>query len=1073
MISFAAVCAAQTPNDVTNMDIFLTSPPSTTAAPVYEKPVLKSRSQWLDVFPSEIVELYCQVNSSSDWNFFWYRNGVPVNDTNSVPSLTAQGSILRITVIPDMHPRSYSCKGVHKIKNVAVVSDSLDLTVHPTKPIPIIKADDIYNPMYPGESVTFECAVTVSSDWEYLWYHDGKPIETSNDKIYRVNAITVADRGSYHCKAKRGKELFLSEQSDAKSLHIIELPTLTVIPRSEWLDVFPGEEVEFACEINSSDLSDRYEWTYSWSRDGQQLEDAVDSVSISADGYFFNITAATPGHQGGYSCKAHLESRKVNSLFSKARDVTVYEKTPKPSLSKDPVFKSMYVGETLTLSCKVNVSSGWIYQWYKGEQNIHHDNETYTMKLSTSNGGIYWCKATRGAKTVTESSNQVAQFVFEIPVPSLSLVTKWPDVFPTESVKFSCVIPDSSDWTYIYRNGQVIKAISKTPLFISSASDSDAGQYSCTGQLRSVTSKSSSSLTLKVYDRKPSAILTQDPEYGVMFKGESVSFSCHINVSTGWEYIWLKEDQIFQGTQSNISVGSIGKHHEGKYSCQAKRGQDNVFKTERHQGKQLIIRETKPKPLISQEPNAAKVYGGEMVSFICSVGISEGWKYSWYINNTRLTDSQPRLVINYANSSKSGKYQCMATRDKTGFQTAFSDGRTIAVSEIPVPSLSLSTQWHDLFLTESVTLTCGMPDSSDWKYIWNRNDKELKEDGSTFSIVSASISERGNYSCLAKHKGKGRSVQSRSSSGLTLDVYDAKPSIILTQTPKDNLMHTGDSISFNCTVSQSSGWQYIWYRNASPLQESGNILNITSAVITDSGAYTCGAVRRGTKSYNTEISQPSQLGIAERPSAGIILLTGWSEVFSTDSLMLKCEVKGSQDQWNFTWYKEGLEIKGEYFNKYTVTPQDDPKQSSYTCKGSRTERPFYSKDSDSFRTKNLLLKRRVLLAISGCIFFGIIVVFLGCIALRFTRKPVDEEVKAEEAELFLTMAQLKDRGDAPCPMVEYITDASLNAPVKEGEENGTVCSETTSLVITPQQEQSVMTESHDTSENNGGLVSFK
>lgn len=35
----------------------------------------------------------------------------------------------------------------------------------------------------------------------------------------------------------------------------------------------------------------------------------------------------------------------------------------------------------------------------------------------------------------------------------------------------------------------------------------------------------------------------------------------------------------------------------------------------------------------------------------------------------------------------------------------------------------------------------------------------------------------------------------------------------------------------------------------------------------------------------------------------------------------------------------------------------------------------------------LVLKRRILLSISGCIFFGIIFVFLGCIILRFTRKP--------------------------------------------------------------------------------------
>lgn len=107
----------------------------------------------------------------------------------------------------------------------------------------------------------------------------------------------------------------------------------------------------------------------------------------------------------------------------------------------------------------------------------------------------------------------------------------------------------------------------------------------------------------------------------------------------------------------------------------------------------------------------------------------------------------------------------------------------------------------------------------------------------------------------------------------------------------------------------------------------------------------------------------------------------------------------------------------QHSEKLAVTPQDDPDQSLYICQGIRTERPSYSFTSDSLKTKNLresnrslkvmffslqisslifmvcfhsefvVLKRRVLLSISGFIFFGIIAVFLGCIVLRVMRKP--------------------------------------------------------------------------------------
>lgn len=44
---------------------------------------------------------------------------------------------------------------------------------------------------------------------------------------------------------------------------------------------------------------------------------------------------------------------------------------------------------------------------------------------------------------------------------------------------------------------------------------------------------------------------------------------------------------------------------------------------------------------------------------------------------------------------------------------------------------------------------------------------------------------------------------------------------------------------------------------------------------------------------------------AERPLAEIVLLTGWSEVFHTDSLVLSCEVTAELAEegtrWNYTW----------------------------------------------------------------------------------------------------------------------------------------------------------------------------
>lgn len=98
-------------------------------------------------------------------------------------------------------------------------------------------------------------------------------------------------------------------------------------------------------------------------------------------------------------------------------------------------------------------------------------------------------------------------YFLEIPVPTLKLVTKWPDVFPTENVNMSCEMQtDSADWTYaFYRDGTKVQDYNSEKdtrnFSITSASTSDRGNYSCSGKLKSrdVYSITSSPLKLHVY----------------------------------------------------------------------------------------------------------------------------------------------------------------------------------------------------------------------------------------------------------------------------------------------------------------------------------------------------------------------------------------------------------------------------------------------------------------------------------------------------------------------------------------------------------------------------------------------
>lgn len=100
-------------------------------------------------------------------------------------------------------------------------------------------------------------------------------------------------------------------------------------------------------------------------------------------------------------------------------------------------------------------------------------------------------------------------FFIGIPVPEVKKQTLWSDVFPMERVNLTCEMDGSSDWTFTwYKDEQEVLAgqgvsfdTNKGTLFISSASATFKGEYTCRGHhnSRSVSTTSSSGVILSVY----------------------------------------------------------------------------------------------------------------------------------------------------------------------------------------------------------------------------------------------------------------------------------------------------------------------------------------------------------------------------------------------------------------------------------------------------------------------------------------------------------------------------------------------------------------------------------------------
>lgn len=71
---------------------------------------------------------------------------------------------------------------------------------------------------------------------------------------------------------------------------------------SGWTEVFLSEKVEFSCNVDGSS-----DWTFTWYRDEQQVQDSDPNVSI--EGSKLTLTAASDAQSGSYSCKGHHKTK--------------------------------------------------------------------------------------------------------------------------------------------------------------------------------------------------------------------------------------------------------------------------------------------------------------------------------------------------------------------------------------------------------------------------------------------------------------------------------------------------------------------------------------------------------------------------------------------------------------------------------------------------------------------------------------------------------------------------------------------------------------------------------------------
>ncbi|XP_048879195.1 Fc receptor-like protein 3 isoform X6 [Brienomyrus brachyistius] len=785
-------------------------------------------------------------------------------------------------------------------------------------------------------------------------------------------------------------------------------PKAELMLESGGTDIFIGESVTLKCQVRDGSK----DWKYKWHKDGQNF-------TKYRTGETYKISFATLLDTASYSCKG----RNRNIFSDMSNDLLISVSAhPKAVLTLESNWTEIFISESVTLRCDLQGGSvEWEYKWYKDQQEISKSeagDKYKILSVAQSDTGQYTCRGQYRRRTVmSKMSDDISVTVSALPKAVLTLETGWTEIFITENVTLRCDLQGgSAEWEYKWYKDQqeVPKYEAGDKYRILSVTQSDTGQYTCRGQYRrrTVMSEMSDGTSVTIL-AIPTAMMSLESGWTEIFTNESVSLRCDLQGGpTQWEYKWYRDGQEIPsygpGDKYTITKATLSDH--GDYTC---RGQYRERRSVLSVGSRVLTLRVFDTPGISlkQDP-PGHIYRGEHLSLTCSVqGVSKGWEYLWYkgperaalANTNSSTSDGSNYTISSAALSHNGEYWCRARRGRDQYYTEYSKPVKLTIFDVPEAVLTLQTAWAEIFITERLTMRCEIEKGSTaWEYKWYRDGQEIPKyvAGDKYTILSAGALDSGRYSCRGQYRRP--TVLSNLSNELSIQVLETVPDSKLNQYPSTEEIYTEDHVTLSCKVGvDSAGWEYLWYKgperaalaNTDSSTNDGSNYTISSAALSHNGEYWCRA-QRGSHPFYTSFSDSLMLNMSVRPKASLILETGWTEMFSTTHLMLRCEVPESSAEWNYTWYRDGQQVPEEHTGeRYTVTDGSG----LYTCRGNTTDRPFYTRMSEALSLGKILLKRKMLLSVSGLLLFSPLVIILGCFCLKRNRK----EVPPPKEELYL------------------------------------------------------------------------
>uniref|UniRef100_A0A674C8J4 Ig-like domain-containing protein n=1 Tax=Salmo trutta TaxID=8032 RepID=A0A674C8J4_SALTR len=524
------------------------------------------------LYSGDTVKLRCDISNYRDWTYHWLINKERLSSQTSKTT----------TISLSDQAGQYQCQGTRTIRpQNSYLSSSLHISVT-ALPTASVKASP-RGPLYSGETVTLQCDISDNRDWTYRWHRDNQLLPNPTSK---TTTISLPDQaGQYQCEGTRTRQPKKTYLSSSLTIIVASLPnaTLTITPNP----AYTGETVTLTCSVGSDSG-----WCYTWYKDNTKKVVTLSGRRTTAGGTF-TISRAAESDQGLYWCQGEIQSRSISSIISDPVTITV-KALPTASVKASPR-GPLYSGETVTLQCDISDNRDWTYRWHRDNQLLPNPTSKTTTISLPDQAGQYQCEGTRTTQPKkTYLSSSLTIIVASLPKATLTITPN--AAYTGETVTLTCSVGSDSGWSYTWYKDNTKKVVTLSgrhnttgaTFTISRAAESDQGLYWCQGEIqsRSISTIISDPVTITVKERLV-AVLTLQPNWPQIFRGETVTLSCDIQGGEEIEYAFYNSGKsVYTKTEPEYRISPA---KNGLYTCEGLQKRNGLKHSQTSNAIQLTV----------------------------------------------------------------------------------------------------------------------------------------------------------------------------------------------------------------------------------------------------------------------------------------------------------------------------------------------------------------------------------------------------------------------------------------------------------------------------------------------------